>query len=112
MLHGNDSRQAPSPTRPRKRGEDSDSLTRSGLRGREARGLVDLVDEVLAEAALHFLVDRHQLGDPGLLLLVGEDMDLELAGGLDLLERVDVVLCGSLVEEVGRFLYRPLQRRL
>src|SRR6516162_7233684 len=49
----------------------------------EARGLVDLVDEILAEAALHLLVHRHQLGHPGLLLLVGEIVELDLAGGLD-----------------------------
>src|SRR6202040_3537501 len=36
------------------RGEGVDSVTRSGLRRHKTRGLVDLVDEVLAEAALHF----------------------------------------------------------
>src|SRR5215472_5190642 len=62
------------------------ALPRSGLRHHEAGGLIDLVDEILAEAAPHFLVDRHQLGDPGLLPLIGEVVNLDPAGGLDLLE--------------------------
>src|SRR5260370_29107922 len=92
--------------------EDGEGLAGSGLRRYEPGGLVDLVDEVLAEAAPHFLVDRHQLGDPGLLLLVGEVVKLELAGGLDLFERLVVVLRGGLVEIVGRFFHGALQRRL
>ena len=53
------------------------------LRRDKTRCFVDLGDEVFAEAALHILVNRHQLRDPGLLLGVGQDMDLHLAGGPD-----------------------------
>src|ERR1700759_2761729 len=71
------------------------------LRRGKAGGLVDLIDEVLAKPALHLLVHRHQLGDPRLLFGVGEIMDLDLAGGFDLLERLLVVLRRGLVEIVG-----------
>src|SRR5260370_17035828 len=70
----------PHPTLP----EDGEGLAGSGLRRYEPGGLVDLVDEVLAEAAPHFLLDRHQLGDPTLLLLVGQSVKPELPARLTL----------------------------
>src|SRR5277367_3460590 len=81
----------------------------SGLRRNEARRLVDPFDKVLAEPALHLFVYRHQLGDPGLLLLVGEDMHVNLAGRLDLVEGVGIVLCRGIFEERRRFLYGAVE---
>src|SRR5438128_1968572 len=49
------------------------------LRRREARCLVDPLDEILAEAALHLGMHRHQFADPGLLLGLGEDVNFGLA---------------------------------
>src|SRR5437588_7506905 len=79
----------------------------SGLRRDKARCLVDLVDEILAETALHLLVDRHQLGDPCLPLRIVESMELDLSRSLDLLQRISVVLFRRRVEEVRRFLDGP-----
>src|SRR5215471_21345842 len=84
----------------RSRMRSSTTGNRSARRRREARCLVDLFDKVLAEAALHLGVNRHQLGDPGLTLIRGEHVELQFAGRLDLLQRVGVVLGGGLVEEI------------
>src|ERR1700728_3354409 len=81
------------------------------LRRREARGFVDALDEVLAEAALHLGVDRHQLGNPGLLLGVAEDVDLGLARRPDLFDGIGIVPRRGVVEERACFLHRAIELR-
>src|SRR5262249_39514550 len=89
----------------RSRTRSSTRRGRLALRRREAGSLVDLFDEILAEAALHFGMNRHQLRDPSLALLRGEVVNLDLAGRSDLLERVRIVLGGRVVEELGRLFH-------
>src|SRR5580700_12281677 len=81
----------------RLKGRDQAAL---GLGRNEARRFIDPVDEILAEAALHFLVHWHQLGDPGSLFGGGLLMDLHFATRLDDVHRGHVVLGRRIVEEL------------
>src|SRR5208282_1876851 len=81
----------------------------SGLWRCEPRGFVNSLDEILAETGLHFRMNRHQFGDPGLPLRFGQHVHLGLARGLDLVHRVGVILLGRRVEEFGRLLHGAIK---
>src|SRR5262249_34767501 len=92
-----------SPTLPRK-GGGSYSM-------RHARHLArELIHDGLADAALHFGVDRLERLAPGGLLFGGQRHELALAGLLYFLERLVILLARDLVGEVGRLLHRLGER--
>src|SRR2546425_2783702 len=68
----------------------------------KTRLLVDRLDEVLADPALHLAMDRHQRPLPLDALLRRKSDDLRLAAALDRLQRIDIGPCGYVVRKDGR----------
>src|SRR5690348_9801612 len=85
--------------------EASQSLLRRAL----ARLLVDFLDQVLADARGHLLMDVEQALAPLRLLLRRERVEID-AGLLDLGERVSVLFLGDRVAVLRRILDGAVQR--
>src|SRR5438045_1871407 len=75
-----------------------------------AHRLLHHAEDLLADTAFGPLPGRLHRNLPSLLLLRRQIVKLAAAGGLDLLQRVLILLRGDLVGVVGRLVHRLLKR--